>query len=95
MPYRIIPQESVGYKVCRKDKTSRCFSKKGLPYERALAQMRAIIISENQLRPNSKKVSKKQSKKQSKKKSKKQSKKKTKGGSKKISKKLKPKKQNL
>ena len=82
MPYKIIPQKSVGYKVCRKDETSRCFSKKGLPYDRALAQMRAIIISENQSRPNSKKASKKQSKK------------KTKSESKKISKKLKPKKPN-
>jgi hypothetical protein len=80
MPYKIIPQKSVGYKVCKKDETSRCFSKKGLPYDRALAQMRAIIISENQSRANSKKVSKKLSKK--------------KKVSKKISKKLKPKKPN-
>ena len=91
MPYKIIPQKSDGFKVCKEYEPKTCFSKKGLPYKRALAQMRAIIISENQSRPNSKKVSKKISKKVSKKGSKGGSKK-IKKVSKKISKKLKPKK---
>lgn len=57
MPYEIkkvrTPKNS--YKVCKKIEDKRCFSKKGLPYKRALAQMRAIIISEL----NNKKYSKK------------------------------------
>ena len=79
MPYEIkkvrTPKNS--YKVCKKIEDKRCFSKKGLPYKRALAQMRAIIISEKGLsnRQSSKKGSeKKTSKKTSKKPSKKMSK---------------------
>ena len=78
MPYEIkrvrTPKNS--FKVCKKIGDSRledkkCFSKKGLPYKRALAQMRAIIISEKTYQ---KKASKKRSKKQVRKTSKKMSK---------------------
>jgi hypothetical protein len=70
MPYEIkkvrTPKNS--YKVCKKIEDKRCFSKKGLPYKRALAQMRAIIISELNNKKYSKKGStKKGSKKTSKK----------------------------
>jgi len=102
MPYQIKSVTPYGFKVCKIDPASECFSKRGLPYKRALAQMRAIIISENGVgvtqSRSSKKVSKKTSKKISKKTSKKGGSKKPikktskKGGSKKISKKLKPKK---
>jgi len=57
MPYEIkkVRSPKNSYKVCKKLEDKRCFSKKGLPYKRALAQMRAIIISEL----NNKKYSKK------------------------------------
>jgi hypothetical protein len=94
MPYEIkkvrTPKNS--YKVCKKFEDKRCFSKKGLPYKRALAQMRAIIISELGYKKSSKKGSaKKTSKKTSKKPSKKPVKKTSKKPSKKMSK-VKPKK---
>jgi len=105
MPYQIKSSTPYGFKVCKIDPATECFSKRGLPYKRALAQMRAIIISENGVgvtqSRSSKKISKKTSKKTSKKSIKKTSKK---GGSrktnkkpikktsKKVSKKLKPKK---
>jgi hypothetical protein len=105
MPYQIKSLTPYGFKVCKIDPATECFSKRGLPYKRALAQMRAIIISENGVgvtqSRSSKKISKKTSKKTSKKSIKKTSKK---GGSrktnkkpikktsKKVSKKLKPKK---
>lgn len=84
MPYEIkkvrTPKNS--YKVCKKLEDKRCFSKKGLPYKRALAQLRAIIISEKGLsnrqtskKGSAKKTSKKISKKLVKKSVKKQSKK--------------------
>lgn len=47
MPY-IIKEVSDGYKVCKKDDKSECFSKKGLPLARAKRQMTAINISEHQ-----------------------------------------------
>jgi DNA adenine methylase len=37
-----------GYKVCKKDDESECFSKKGLPLKRAKKQMTAINISEHE-----------------------------------------------
>jgi hypothetical protein len=90
MPYEIkkvrTPKNS--YKVCKKLEDKRCFSKKGLPYKRALAQMRAIIISELGYKKSSKKGS---AKKTSKKTSKKPAKKSSKKPSKKMSK-VKPKK---
>jgi hypothetical protein len=78
MPYEIkkvrTPKNS--YKVCKKIGNKECYSKKGLPYKRALAQMRAIIISELGYKKSSKKGSaKKSSKKPAKKSSKKPSKK--------------------
>jgi hypothetical protein len=95
MPYEIKSVAPVGFKVCKKDPPTECFSKRGLPYKRALAQLRAIIISENGVgitqSRSSKKVSKKGSKK-SKGGSKKTSKKPIKKSSKKVSKKLKTKK---
>jgi len=65
MPYEI-KQVNDGFKVCKKIGKKECYSKRGLPYNNALAQMRAIIISEIKRSP-SKKTSKKQSKKSSKK----------------------------
>jgi hypothetical protein len=47
MPY-MIKEVSDGYKVCKKDDKSECFSKKGLPLKRAKKQMTAINISEHQ-----------------------------------------------
>ena len=52
MPYEI-KKVSSGYKVCKKKK-KKCFSKKALEYDNALAQMRAIIISENKRKTGSK-----------------------------------------
>ena len=96
MPYKIKSVAPVGFKVCKVEPENECFSKRGLPYKRALAQLRAIIISENGIGTtqsrSSKKVSKKTNKKISKKTSKKTSKKGGKKTSKKTSKKLKPKK---
>jgi hypothetical protein len=90
MPYEIkkvrTPKNS--YKVCKKIGSKECYSKKGLPYKRALAQMRAIIISELGYKKSSKKGS---AKKTSKKTSKKPVKKTSKKPSKKMSK-VKPKK---
>ena len=45
MPYTIKQVED-GYKVCKKNNKSKCFSKEGLPLERAKKQEKAIIISE-------------------------------------------------
>ncbi len=67
MPYEI-KQVSDGFKVCKKIGKKECYSKRGLPYNNALAQMRAIIISEIKRAP-SKKTTKKSSKKINKKKS--------------------------
>jgi len=83
MPYEIkkVRSPKNSYKVCKKIGSKECYSKKGLPYKRALAQMRAIIISELNNKKYSKKGSakkgsaKKSSKKPVKKSSKKQSKK--------------------
>jgi hypothetical protein len=77
MPYEIkkvrTPKNS--YKVCKKIENKECYSKRGLPYKRALAQLRAIIISEKTYQSKgSKKVSKKVSKKPVKKQSKRMSK---------------------
>ena len=47
MPY-MIKEVTDGYKVCKKDNESECFSKKGLPLKRAKKQMTAINISEHQ-----------------------------------------------
>jgi len=47
MPYTIKKVKD-GYKVCKKNNKSECFSKKGLPLERAKKQMIAINISEHQ-----------------------------------------------
>ena len=45
MPYEL-KKVTDGYKVCKQDDMKTCFSKRGLPYDNALRQMRAIIISE-------------------------------------------------
>jgi len=83
MPYEI-KRVVDGYKVCKQSDMKTCFSKRGLPYDNALRQMRAIIISEKGLsipaskrnsRKSSKKVSKKVSRKGSKKASRKSSRK--------------------
>ena len=50
MPYEIKPV-SDGFKVCKQSDMKECYSKRGLPYKRALAQMRAIYASESG-RPN-------------------------------------------
>lgn len=76
MPYEI-KKVSSGYKVCKKKK-KKCFSKKALKYDNALAQMRAIIISENKRKTGSKSKSLKKKKTRSKSKSKSLKKKKTK-----------------
>lgn len=47
MPYTIKKVKD-GYKVCKKSDKTVCFSKKGLPLERAKKQMTAINISEHQ-----------------------------------------------
>ena len=92
MPYTI-KKVSDGYKVCKETDPSTCFSKRGLPYDNALRQMRAIIISENGLsipasKRNSKKSFRKGSKKGSRKTSRKGSKKGSRKGGKKTSKKI-------
>ena len=100
MPYQIKSATPYGFKVCKVDPATECFSKRGLPYKRALAQLRAIIISENGVgtpqsrssKKASKKASRKASKKTSKGGSKKATKKPIKKSTKKVSKKLKPKK---
>ena len=46
MPYEI-NKVKTGYKVCKKDNPKECFSKKGLTKNKAIKQMKAIIISEN------------------------------------------------
>ena len=45
MPYEL-KKVTDGWKVCKQDDMKTCFSKRGLPYDNALRQMRAIIISE-------------------------------------------------
>ena len=45
MPY-IIKRTPTGYKVCLKSDPKKCFSKEGIPLERAKKQMQAIAISE-------------------------------------------------
>jgi DNA adenine methylase len=45
MPY-IIKRTPTGFKVCLKSNPDKCFSKEGIPLERAKKQMKAIIISE-------------------------------------------------
>jgi len=69
MPYEF-KKVSDGYKVCKQDDMKICFSKRGLPYDNALRQMRAIIISERNRgisvktsRKGSRKVSRKGSRK--------------------------------
>jgi hypothetical protein len=68
MPYKIKKVKD-GCKVCKKIGKKECYSKRGLPYDNALGQMRAIILSEMGLsrKKSSKKTSKKSSKKTSKK----------------------------
>lgn len=44
MPY-VIEKVEKGFKVCKADK-SKCFSKKPLTKEKAIAQKKAIIINE-------------------------------------------------
>ena len=63
MPYEI-KTVSDGFKVCKQSDMKECYSKRGLPYKRALAQMRAIYASESgrpnpQLKKSSKKGSRK------------------------------------
>jgi hypothetical protein len=71
MPYEI-KTVSDGFKVCKQSDMKECYSKRGLPYKRALAQMRAIYASESgrpnpQLKKSSKKGSRKTTKKTTKK----------------------------
>jgi len=87
MPYEI-KRVVDGYKVCKQSDMKTCFSKRGLPYDNALRQMRAIIISEKGLSiPASKRTTKKVSRKGSRKVSRKGSRKGGKKTSKKTSKK--------
>lgn len=44
MPYKI-RKKGKGYKVCKL--TGKCFSKKPIPYKRAVSQMRAIRANES------------------------------------------------
>lgn len=49
MPYivkKVTEDHQTGYKVCKKDTPSRCFSKAPLPKERAEKQRTAIVLSE-------------------------------------------------
>jgi DNA adenine methylase len=46
MPY-ILKKVKDGYKVCKKADKTECFSKEGLPKERAIKQMHAIQMSEH------------------------------------------------
>lgn len=49
MPYVIVPateNKTKGYKVCKRDEPSKCFSNHPLPKERAVKQRTAIILSE-------------------------------------------------
>jgi DNA adenine methylase len=46
MPY-ILKKVKDGYKICKKTDKTECFSKKGLPKERAIKQMHAIQMSEH------------------------------------------------
>ena len=77
MPYEF-KKVSDGWKVCKQDDMKTCFSKRGLPYDNALRQLRAIIISERNrgipvktsrkgMRKGVRKVSRKVSKKRSRK----------------------------
>jgi len=88
MPYEL-KKVVDGYKVCKQDDMKVCFSKRGLPYDNAIRQMRAIIISERSrgIDVTRRKVSKKGSRKGSKKGSRKVAKKGSKKGSLKGSKK--------
>jgi hypothetical protein len=87
MPYEI-KRVVDGYKVCKQSDMKTCFSKRGLPYDNALRQMRAIIISEKGLSiPASKRTPKKVSKKVSKKVTRKGSRKGSRKGGKNTSKK--------
>lgn len=45
MPYKITPFKS-GFRVCKADKPSECYSNKPLTKTRASAQRTAIILSE-------------------------------------------------
>ena len=45
MPY-IIKKTTQGFKVCKKNNPKICFSNKPLTKEKAVKQMKAIIISE-------------------------------------------------
>lgn len=47
MPYEVV-KKSDGYKVCKKDDKTKCFSKKPLSKTTAEKQKIAIIISEKQ-----------------------------------------------
>lgn len=49
MPYiiqEVVEKGKKGYKVCKRDNPSKCFSKHPLPEETARKQRTAIIISE-------------------------------------------------
>jgi len=46
MPYQLKKTQG-GFKVCKKTKPTKCFSKKPLTKSKAIRQMKAIIISEN------------------------------------------------
>ena len=45
MPYKITPFKS-GFRVCKADKSSECYSNKPLTKKNAKAQRTAIILSE-------------------------------------------------
>jgi DNA adenine methylase len=45
MPYTIKKVKN-GYKVCKKDEPTKCFSKEGIPEENAKKQMKAIVMNE-------------------------------------------------
>jgi hypothetical protein len=45
MPY-VVKAVKGGFKVCKKDEPSKCFSKKPLTKAKAIKQEKAIILSE-------------------------------------------------
>ncbi len=61
MPYKIIKVRN-GYKVAKATNIRKTFSKHALTYKDALAQMRAIIISEKRSQKSKKKTRKKNGK---------------------------------
>lgn len=45
MPYALKKSGKRGYKVCKKNNSSKCFSKKSLTRKKALAQLAAMTLN--------------------------------------------------